>query len=132
MNFAAFETDITARLHAYGVTSTEPPPVAAQDAVKVRRVMAACALTIAQRGEIWCREHPAAFVDLVKSNLGMFLGLVLTIVGLFTGGGVWLTLLRWIVPAVIDWLNSRRVFAYGHNPDLTQLGHEARLILKAV
>jgi hypothetical protein len=78
------------------------------DRDEARTITAAAALVIQDRGEEWCFKHPAAFQADVISYLPLVARIVLTAASLLLGGGgVWVILLRTLIPAVIDLLLSR-------------------------
>lgn len=106
---------------------------------KARRITAAAALVIAERGEKWCRRNPLAFEAAVLSRLGLVVNIAITILGIFTGGGIWIALAKILIPAVIWFLNDRTSadsaadLQYGEDSlrgDFSSLTTEANRILK--
>ena len=74
---------------------------------KARKVTSAAVLVINERGEEWCRRHPQQFESEVLSRLGTVANIAITILGFFSGGGIWMTLAKILIPAVITLLNDR-------------------------
>lgn len=130
MNFSDFEAAILARAQHSAACAGGKLPVCHADHDKTRKILAACAVVIAERGPHWCRSNPHQFRLAVLSQLGLVIKVLLTIASIFTGGGVWLTLLGWLLPAVLDWLTLAPNVRGAAAQDITALGHEAAFILK--
>lgn len=106
---------------------------------KAKRVTAAAAVVIAERGEEWCRRNPKKFEASVLSRLGIVANIAITILGIFSGGGIWIALVKILIPAVIWFLNDRLSadsavdMQYGDatlRGDFSSLEHEASQVLK--
>jgi hypothetical protein len=102
---------------------------------KARRITAAAALVIADRGEEWCRRNPQAFEASVLSHLGTIANIAITLFGIFSGGGIWIALAKILIPAVITFLVDRAmtppgVFGGVLVDDFESLYDEASQIVK--
>ncbi len=107
MNFDGFCADILERAHRTSAFASSAPPKGHDDEAKTKKVLACCAIVIRDRGLQWCRDNPRKFEDAVKSKLGTAARIAIFVLGFLTGGSVWLSLLGWIIPAVIDWLTTQ-------------------------
>ncbi len=134
MTYADFRDQVLQHAHNGSRIAASAPPAGFADE-RANKVIAACALVLQERGVEWAFANQREFFELVKNNLGTWISLVLTVASLF-GGGPWLLLLRWIVPAVIDWIILQRQVAgsYGLgsvNANFAAMRADAETVLRS-
>lgn len=136
MDFQTYHTAVVAHSMAYSGVATHGRRARRQLArvdlhgKQARQMTAAAALVVDDRGVEWCRRHPREFREAIFRKLGFWANLALGLLGLFTGGGVWLTLARILIPAVLSFLSDRSAgIVFGAGSDNT-LPTEALEILK--
>jgi hypothetical protein len=122
-HFAAFRDEILTRAHASSVRNGFADAPSGHDDKRAKQVIAACAVVIRDRGAEWCRDNPSLFRSDVLKQLGMAVRIALFVAGMF-GGGIWLTLLRWILPVVIEWLTNTYA-AVGATGDVAAVNFDA-------
>ena len=104
------------RSHSGCLIAGSPPPTG-HDSEHSQTVLAAALQVIAAKSPEWCLQNPEDFSNLTKDQLGLLVNIALLVANLFGGGGVWLTLLKWLLPAVLDWLSQvTQSTAYGALP----------------
>lgn len=123
MNFETFATAIRTQAFVCGNSPSQ------QDTAKANKVIAAAALVMCERGSRWCVEHPEEFRAELLKTLGTAVKIAVFVIGLFGGASIWLTIVGWVVPAVLNWLATQQ-HVYGAC-DFTALASEANEILKA-
>lgn len=116
--YEAFRRSVLSRVNvARGYAATK-----ADD--KTDRVIAAAAVVLSKKGAEWCLAYPKSYADLTLSNLGMWVKLGVTVLGIFTGGSsIWLTILGAVIPAVLDVLHARQQ-SYGSDGYAGDYGDE--------
>jgi hypothetical protein len=143
MDFETYHKAIVDRTKTYSSAAMEyrrkRRKPADLEGAKARRVTAAAALVIAERGERWARKNPRAFEASVLPRLGIIANIAITLLGIFSGGGIWLALIKILIPAVVWFLNDRlsadsaRDMSYGDDKlraDFSCLQLEATQVLK--
>lgn len=68
-------------------------------------VIAAAAQVVSAHEPGWCSAHPAEFSSEVWDNLGTLAHVVSWLLAIFIPAGpVWLVVIEWVLPVVVDWL----------------------------
>jgi hypothetical protein len=104
--FDEFERQVLRNAFACGYTGRDYA-TRRQNPKQTRQLIAAAACVIAKRGPRWCVENPKRFQRDTLRRLTWVAQIVLSIVGIFSGGSVWLVLARFLIPAILALLERQ-------------------------
>ena len=121
MTFDRMRREVIANTYAFGGSDNE----VAKNYDKSSKLIAASVLVVKDKGQEWCAANPEAFRDSVLSKLSTWVKIGLLIASIFTGGGIWITLASWILPAVISWFEAQQIAGSFGDAELSSLADGA-------